>query len=372
MIASGNRFTAMVKTIACRIESIMMTSSLYLPKTQQNVWRPEKAILNTIRNVKMLIVSWMDNYSDLIAAIGSDSDDEDDPAGEGDDWDDDSTSSAEFSLDGSKVGSIARGIPCIASLWWNVERCVFDLQGDYTFVSRVATSCDRAVYRAIRKADGVDVAVRFTSSVSELRIMSYLKGLPNVESAITTYMGTRLNAVVSRWHNSLPLPAAITSHAALVDIATQLLTALVGLHSRGIVHRDIKLSNLLWDGCELVLIDFDLAGAGQCNARMIGTDGFMAPEVQRDGARYGAEVDIFSAGVVLHSIAMQKKEGDVDAPYVLPHAMNGCREFVIMLDAMLSTDPLARPSALECLSMLTDMAQSNTVDTPVVDGDMVE
>jgi len=305
----------------------------------------------------------MDKYDDLIAAIGSDSD-EDDPE-EGEDWD--SSSSASLSVS-SEVGSIAGRIPCIASLWWNVERCVFDLQSDYVFISRVATSHGRAVYRATRKCDNLEVAIRFTSSVAELRIMNYLKGLPNVESVLTSYVGTHMSAVISRWHDSLPLPAAIRSHATLLSISTQLLTALVGLHARGVVHRDLKLSNILWNGSELVLIDFDLSGVGQCNARNIGTDGFMAPELQRDGARYGSEVDIFSCGVVLYAIAMQISEGDVDAPYVLPHAVNGCRQFVIMIDAMLSTDPLARPSAIQCLSMLADMAQ---ISSPQSDAELV-
>ena len=49
MIASGNRFTTMVRIVACNSESIMMTSSLYLPKVYMCMWRLGKAILHIIK-----------------------------------------------------------------------------------------------------------------------------------------------------------------------------------------------------------------------------------------------------------------------------------------------------------------------------------
>ena len=88
-----------------------------------------------------------------------------------------------------------------------------------------------------------------------------------------------------------------------------LLRALHYLHSHDITHRDVKLENLLLarpgDLHSAVLCDFGLASAhfesGQDGMRWCcGSAAYMAPEVARRQVPYGCEVDLWSAGVVLH------------------------------------------------------------------------
>ena len=88
-----------------------------------------------------------------------------------------------------------------------------------------------------------------------------------------------------------------------------LLRALHYLHSHGITHRDVKLENLLLarrgELHSAVLCDFGLASAhfesGQDGMRWCcGSAAYMAPEVARRQVPYGCEVDLWSAGVVLH------------------------------------------------------------------------
>ena len=57
----------------------------------------------------------------------------------------------------------------------------------------------------------------------------------------------------------------VFSDREIFQIGGQLLDTLAYLHSRGVVHGDVRLANLLWDGERLSLLDFGLsryAGAG--------------------------------------------------------------------------------------------------------------
>lgn len=85
-----------------------------------------------------------------------------------------------------------------------------------------------------------------------------------------------------------------------------LATALFYLHSYGIVHRDIKLDNILMtdstDGAEPKLMDFGLSkmiGPNEHCKEPFGTVGYAAPEVI-SGKSYDKAVDIWSLGVVLY------------------------------------------------------------------------
>lgn len=98
----------------------------------------------------------------------------------------------------------------------------------------------------------------------------------------------------------------------------QLISGLSACHTQGIVHRDIKLQNILLDeNYELILADFGAAKAcgpadvdengtpkgnfeaeEQLMKSWVGTHGYQAPEIVQK-KRYTLAVDIFSAGVVL-------------------------------------------------------------------------
>ncbi len=90
-------------------------------------------------------------------------------------------------------------------------------------------------------------------------------------------------------------------------ILTQLVDALSIVHERGIVHGDIKPSNiLLHDGKHVYLADFGLAQARQetsCTAQhhvLRGTPEYMAPELTTHVAAPSS--DIYALGVVLYSM----------------------------------------------------------------------
>lgn len=92
-------------------------------------------------------------------------------------------------------------------------------------------------------------------------------------------------------------------------ITMQLAGAVQYLHKSGLVHRDIKLENLLVDDAfNLKLCDFGFAEfitATQVS-RTTGTLGYLAPELQTNGlidAKYLKAADVFSLGVCLFTLA---------------------------------------------------------------------
>ena len=95
------------------------------------------------------------------------------------------------------------------------------------------------------------------------------------------------------------------SEIEISSIITQIMRGLEFLHNNGVMHRDIKLDNILLSelqpSIKVKIADFSLAEfiknrTGPLNK--CGTPGFMAPEVFTE-ENYDQKVDVFSTGVIL-------------------------------------------------------------------------
>lgn len=84
----------------------------------------------------------------------------------------------------------------------------------------------------------------------------------------------------------------------------QILEALGYIHSRGIVHRDLKLENCLLDNCGNVkIIDFGLGNffnAPGLLKTFCGSADYAAPELWKAQEYVGPEVDVWSLGIILY------------------------------------------------------------------------
>lgn len=93
----------------------------------------------------------------------------------------------------------------------------------------------------------------------------------------------------------------------IVRIATEIGGALDALHAVGLIHRDIKTSNIMLDddaGCAAALTDFGLAkGTGYAEltrpGQIVGTIDYLAPERIR-GEAASAASDIYGFGCVMY------------------------------------------------------------------------
>ena len=96
------------------------------------------------------------------------------------------------------------------------------------------------------------------------------------------------------------------SEAEAAHIVSQLLQALEYLHSNGIVHRDLKLSNIILNqGLEVKLCDFGLAiqleHPDEEHFTICGTPNYIAPEIASQKS-HGCPADLWSVGCLFYSL----------------------------------------------------------------------
>lgn len=170
------------------------------------------------------------------------------------------------------------------------------------------------------------------------------------------------------------------SDACIIDWASQIILGLLYLHRKEVVHRDLKMENLLGpslEGC-VKIADFGiskrLSGASLARS-LVGTLEVMAPErvkalasegVGSAPSEYGPESDLWSLGVVLYELALlhapfsedradlsaQERQRRLidriqhDKPSPLPFSRAAVLHKVV-IGGLLQKQPSQRPSAAE-------------------------
>lgn len=161
-----------------------------------------------------------------------------------------------------------------------------------------------------------------------------------------------------------------------VRISSDLAKAMLFLHSKKIIHRDLKSKNILLDEHgKIRLCDFGFARMTESKRNkhmtMCGTEGWVAPEILL-GMSYDTSCDVFSYGVVVAELITGKKPGvdlwirtpdncfDISPDELRAKSLPGCPpRFLEMCIECCQYEPLLRPKFEDILNMLNSI--ENTI-----------
>jgi len=151
----------------------------------------------------------------------------------------------------------------------------------------------------------------------------------------------------------------------LLALAAGLAKSLTAIHAAGVVHGDLKPSNVLLalDGPRV--IDFGISQAAEVAplsraGLVVGTPSFMSPE-QAAGQEVGPLSDVFSLGAVLAFAATGRKPFGAGQPATVVERVvreaadleGAPAEVRPLIEQCLAKDPLRRPAAAELLARVT-------------------
>ena len=151
----------------------------------------------------------------------------------------------------------------------------------------------------------------------------------------------------------------------LLALAAGLAKSLTAIHAAGVVHGDLKPSNVLLAPDGPRVIDFGISQAAEATSLaraglVVGTPSFMSPE-QAAGEEVGPLSDVFSLGAVLAFAATGRKPFGTGQPVaVLERVIRGMAdledapaEVRPLIERSLAKDPGLRPTAAELLAGVT-------------------
>jgi len=192
--------------------------------------------------------------------------------------------------------------------------------GRYRVLREVAVTPHARLLHAIDELTGEEVAVKWLAATGSSRGRDALARFVREAQALAelrhpAIVGLRDYiergpAMVLEWMSGGELNDILDREtfapARAAQVANSILAALGVAHRIGILHRDVKPANLLFDGLGAVhLADFGAAhwSASQATVTegVIGTLAYMAPE-QRRGEAACAASDVYAVGVILHEM----------------------------------------------------------------------
>ncbi|KAL5202759.1 hypothetical protein ABZP36_013711 [Zizania latifolia] len=228
-------------------------------------------------------------------------------------------------------------------------------------------ACKSIAARKLARKDDVDDVRR------EVQIMHHLTGHRNIVELRGAYEdrhsvnlvmelcegGELFDRIIARGHYSERAAAAL---------CREIVSVVHSCHSMGVMHRDLKPENFLFlnkrEDSPLKATDFGLSvffKPGEQFRDLVGSAYYVAPEVLK--RRYGAEADIWSAGVILYILLSgvppfwaENEDGIFDAVlqgYIdfssepWPSISSGAKDLV---KRMLRQDPKERLTAAEILN----------------------
>src|ERR1700748_1052628 len=199
---------------------------------------------------------------------------------------------------------------------------------------------------------------RFAREVASARTVSGIFTAPVVDADTEGPQPWLATAYVP----AAPLAAAVAERGPLppgvvLTLGAGLAEGLQAIHAVGLVHRDMKPSNVLLADDGPRVIDFGISRAADASfltqaGTIIGSPGFLSPE-QAAGREVGPPSDVFSLGAVLAFAATgQGPFGSGTAPTLVYRVVNAAPDLSAVpeqlrpvIERCLARNPAARPTA---------------------------
>ncbi|MGA8457466.1 MAG: serine/threonine-protein kinase, partial [Streptosporangiaceae bacterium] len=214
-------------------------------------------------------------------------------------------------------------------------------------------------------ADNADFRRRFAREVTAAKTVGGMYTATVVDAdpeaaapwLVTAYIDGSSLADVVATHGPLPADSVLQLAAALAE-------GLCAIHAAGLVHRDLKPTNVLLAGDGPRIIDFGISRAMDATGMtmtglVVGSPGFMSPE-QAEGREVGAPSDVFSLGALLaFSATGEGPFGEGSTPALIYRVVHGApdtsrlpEQVRPLIERCLSKDPQQRPTSEQILDEL--------------------
>jgi hypothetical protein len=172
------------------------------------------------------------------------------------------------------------------------------------------------------------------------------------------------------------------------EVVRQVARGLGAAHAAGVIHRDLKASNIMLtqrdDGSDFIkVLDFGIARQHRVGPSVttatgaVGTVAYMAPEVARGESRGSVQADLFALGVVFYELLTARRPHEGDSPNAILYSLM-TKEFTPLerhrvdlpdllgpfFERALAKDPALRPQSVGEWMMSLEQALAGVLRAP--------
>ncbi|MCL4255313.1 MAG: protein kinase, partial [Anaerolineae bacterium] len=238
-----------------------------------------------------------------------------------------------------------------------VYRCVDKLTGGTVALKRVLIGKDLGFSATVSQNMNARTAL-----IQEFKTLATLRH-PNIISVLDYgFDDERVPFFTMDWLDNADYVVSACQKVPMeqkLDLITQMLQALVYLHRRGIIHRDIKPTNVLVQNGLVKVLDFGLATgdtASQSDESVVGTLQYISPEILRgEGATFVS--DLYAVGLILYEVFANSSPYPTDTiTQLISDIMNTpvdttqldvSADLQALISDLLAKSPQDRPSSAE-------------------------